>query len=260
ELERARGDKRLIDQFEVVLKDLFTPLFKKHKDFWPAELEAGRLLLEKYNFAKASLAFDKVLSINPRAADALVCKGVAALERYEVDEAEQMAEQALKINPRLTAALRLQTDVYIVAGAFKEALQTLDKAKAVNPREEATLARIAACHLLQEKQADFQAVVADVQKHNPKCGVFYSELAEKLDERKRYPEAEKFYKQALKLRPQLTAARNQLGLLYMRLGDEADARTILEEATKLDPFNVRVVNTLKVLDHLEDYANLKTEH
>src|SRR5262245_26951696 len=33
ELERARGDKRLIDQFQVVLKDLFTPLFKKHKDF-----------------------------------------------------------------------------------------------------------------------------------------------------------------------------------------------------------------------------------
>jgi tetratricopeptide (TPR) repeat protein len=260
ELERARGDKRLIDQFEVVLKELFTPLFKRHKDYWPAEYEAGKLLLEKYNFGKADQAFAKVLSINPRAVEALVSKGIAALRRYDIDEAESQAAEALQVNPRSTAALRLRADILLVAGDAAGALAVLDKAVAVNPREEATLARVAACHLLLGKDADFKAVVADVTRHNPKCGVFYEELAEKLDERKRYPEAEKFYKQALKLRPALTTARNNLGLLYMRLGQEEDARVVLEEATKADPFNVRVVNTLKVLDHLEGYADLKTEH
>jgi tetratricopeptide (TPR) repeat protein len=260
ELERARWDKRLLDQFEVVLNDLLTPLVKKHKDFWPAEYEAGKLFLEKSNHAKAIIAFDKVLAINPRAAEVLVSKGVAALQRYEIAEAEQLAEQALKINPHLTAALRLQAEVQMVAGAYAEALRVLQEALTINPREEATLARVAACHLLMDKEADFKAIVKEVLKHNPKAGLFYADLAERLDERKRFPEAEKYYKQALKLRPHLTAARNQLGLLYMRLGQEGDAKVVLEEAIRADPFNVRVVNSLKVLDHLDDYATLQTDH
>jgi tetratricopeptide (TPR) repeat protein len=260
EVERARWDKRLLDSFSVVLNDIWTPLFKKDGDYWPAEFECGRLFLEKYNFEKASQSLDKVLTINPRAAEAMVSKGTAALERFDLDEAEQMADRALKINPRLTSALRLRADILLVAGAPADALKSLDKALEVNPREEATLARQAACYLLQDKQGDFKEVVAKVTKQNPKCGLFYAELASKLDERKWYPEAEKYYKQALKLRPHLSAARNQLGLLYMRLGQEDDAKTVLEQATQADPFNVRVVNSLRVLDHLETYETIKTEH
>jgi len=260
ELERARWDKRLLDQFQVVLNDLLTPLAKKEKDYWPAEYEAGRLFLEKYNYAQAFRAFDKALAINPRAAEVLVGKGVAALQRYEIEDAHQLAEQALQINPRLTAALRLRADIHMVAGTYEDGLKVLAKARDVNPREEATLARIAACYFLQDRDADFQALVKDVLKQNPKAGLFYAELAQQLDERKRYPEAEKFYQQALKLRPNLTGPRNQLGLLYMRLGQEEDARAILEEAAKADPFNVRVVNSLKVLDHLGEYGSLQTAH
>jgi len=260
ELERARWDKRLLDQFEVVLHDLLAPLAKKHIDYWPATFEAGRLFLEKYDHAKAIPAFDKALAINPRAAEVLTLKGVAALHRYEIDSAEQHAQRALQINPCLTAALRLQADVYLIAGASGDALKVLNKARDVNPREEATLARIAACFFLQDRDADFKDVISDVLKHNPKAGLFYGELAEQLEERKRYADAEKFYKLALKLRPHLTAPRNQLGLLYMRLGQEDDARVVLEEAAKADPFNVRVLNLLKVLDHLDNYAVVRTEH
>ena len=260
ELERSRWDRRLTDQFEVVLKDLLAPLAKKHKDYWPAEFEAGRLFLEKYNFAEASRSFDKALAINPRAADVLVAKGVAALQRYELDAARQLADEALRINPHLASALRLRADVYLSAGADEEAFKLLAMALDVNPRDEATLARIAACHLLKGRDAEFQGVVSEALKQNSKAGFFFCELAEKLEDRKRYPEAEQYYKQALKLRPHLTRPRNQLGLLYMRLGQEEDARNVLEEATKADPFNVRVVNSLRVLDHLVDYSALRTEH
>jgi tetratricopeptide (TPR) repeat protein len=260
ELERARWDRRLLDQFSFVLKEVFLPLAKVHKDDWRPEYEAGRLYLEKYEHRKAIISFDKALAINPSAAEVLVSKGIAALQRYDVADAEELAKAALKINPHLTSALRLLADVHLTAGGYAEALKILDRARTVNPREEATLARIAACHLLLGKDDDFQAVVKDVLQHNPKAGLFYAELAERVEERKRYPEAEKFYKQALKLRPHLTGPRNLLGLLYMRLGQEDDAKVTLEEAYKLDPFNKRVVNTLAVLDHLDTYATLKTEH
>ena len=48
--------------------------------------------------------------------------------------------------------------------------------------------------------------------------------------------------------------------MHMRLGDEAEAEKLLDESFEIDPFNVRVSNTLKVLDVLDGYATLETEH
>ena len=44
------------------------------------------------------------------------------------------------------------------------------------------------------------------------------------------------------------ALRGELGLTYMRLGEEVEARKHLDESFAMDPFNVRVSNTLKVLE------------
>ena len=46
----------------------------------------------------------------------------------------------------------------------------------------------------------------------------------------------------------------------MRLGEEEQAKEVLDEAFKVDPFNVRVNNTLKVLEVLDGYETLETEH
>src|SRR5262249_48846215 len=133
-------------------------------------------------------------------------------------------------------------------------------AQAVNPREESTLARVAACYHLQHKDAEFAALVNKVKSFNPKPAVFYYELAERLDERKLFDVAEKYFRLAIESNPKLPWAQNSLGILYMRLGKEDDARKVLEKAYEADKFNVRVVNTLKVLDHLEKYTTLKTDH
>src|SRR5205823_11895565 len=123
-----------------------------------------------------------------------------------------------------------------------------------------TLGRSAAClHLLREQRA-FERLEAEVQQHDPKPGVFYFELAERLEERRQFEVAEKYYKKALELRPMLPSARNGLGLLYMRLGREKEALDVLAKAFKADEFNVRVANSLKVLRHLEKYETLETEH
>src|SRR5262249_43828911 len=53
---------------------------------------------------------------------------------------------------------------------------------------------------------------------------------------------------------------NSLGMLYMRLGREADAAPLLEKGFQADRFNVRVSNMRKVLRHLQTYKTLKTDH
>ena len=48
--------------------------------------------------------------------------------------------------------------------------------------------------------------------------------------------------------------------MYMRLGDEVEAKKLLDESFEIDPFNVRVSNSLKVLEVLDGYTVLETEH
>src|SRR5262249_34924492 len=85
-LENARWHN-LTDQFDFILNEVFADAGKRDKDFWWADYQAGRLFLEKYNHASAMKAFDRALVKNPRAAEVLAGKGIAALQRYEMKAA-----------------------------------------------------------------------------------------------------------------------------------------------------------------------------
>ena len=266
--ENARWHS-LVDQFRFLINDLYPDVLKYDPDDWRAEWHIGQLLLEKYNRPEANQAFDNALKINPKAAEAYVGKGVVALQQFETKEADSNADSALKINPRLTSALRLKADILLLAGDISQARKLLDKAREVNPREEPTLARIAACFRILNKPDQIQDIVAEVEKFNPKPGVFYHELASSLEDRKIYGDAEVYFKKSIELREKTPAAKTTLsmpaakaglGMLYMRLGKEEEAKALLEQAFKGDTFNVRVSNSLKVLRHLEKYESIKTPH
>jgi tetratricopeptide (TPR) repeat protein len=250
----------MYEEFETILNDIYRDALKNDKDFWPVEYQAGMLLLEKYNRREGLPALDNVLKLNANAAEAYVGKGVAALQKLELRTAEREAEHALKINPNLPDALRLRADVHLVSGDLVAALKELEKARKVNPRDESTLARIAACYRLQGKKDDLDSLVKAVEKHDKAPGVFYFELAQRLEERRRFDESETHYKKAIKLWPFLAGPRAGLGMLYMRLGREKEASGLLDKAFKADPFNVRVSNTRKVLKHLTAYETIKTDH
>jgi tetratricopeptide (TPR) repeat protein len=263
-VENARWHS-LSDQFDFILQEVYGPkgdtsALKIDKDFWYAELQAGLMLLEKYNRGEALAAFDKALAINPSAAEAMVGKGQAALDKFEMKEAETQAERALKINPHLPEALRLRADIYLISGDWPDAMRELETARKVNPRDENTLGRIGACLYLQHKEDEFNKLAEAVAKFDPQPGVFYLRLAEALDSRRWFTDAEKLYKKSSDLRPMLPWAENELGLLCMRMGREEEARKLLKKAFEKDSFNIRVSNTLKVLKHLENYSTLNTPH
>jgi tetratricopeptide (TPR) repeat protein len=257
--ENARWNS-ISDEFQVILEDLYGDAIKKEKTFWPAELQSGLLLLEKYNRGEALDAFDKALTINPNAAEALTAKGVAALMRFEFKDAERFAERALKINPWLPEALRLRADVYLGTGDVSSARKELERARKISPRDERTLGRLAACELLSRNDKGVAALAAEIEKYDSKPALFYYELGERLEERRRFDLAEKYYKQAAGLRPHLPGPLNSLGMLYMRLGKEQEAESLLEKGFQADKFNVRVKNMRTVLRHLKQYTPLRTKH
>ena len=178
----------------------------------------------------------------------------------EIKDAEIAAEQALAINPNHIDALRLKAAVHLFSNEPELALKLLDTARALNPRYEPTLAQIGAVLYVQKKTKEFAALVAEVEKFNPKAWRFHVELGEQLDVRKLFLDAEGFYKKAVELEPKMPEGHEALGMLYLRLGNEKDARTLLVDAFDADPFNLRVDNSLKVLDHLDKYEVAKTPH
>jgi cellulose synthase operon protein C len=257
--ENARWHS-LADQFRFLINDLYPDVAKYDPDDWRGELNIGMLLLEKYNRPQANEAFDNALKINPNAAEAHVGKGQVALQQFETKDADSHADQALKINPRLPSALRLKADVLLLGGDVAAARKLLEKAKEAAPRDESTLARLAACARMQNKPDEVEAVIAEVGKFNPKPGLFYHDLGSVLEDRKMYRDAEVYFKKSIEARDQLASSKAGLALLYLRLGKEAEAKTLLEQAFKGDSFNVRVRNSMKVLDHLAKYDTIKTTH
>lgn len=257
--ENARWHS-LADQFRFLINDLYPDVIKFDPNCWQAEHAIGMLLLEKYNRPEAIQAFDNALKINPKAADAFHGKGLVALQQYDMKEAENMADQALKINANHIGALRLKADVQRVSGDITAAMKLLDSAKSLNPRDEATLARLATCAIVNQKPDLLTAIIAEVKKFNPKPGLFYHDLGSSLEDHKRYAEAEVYLKLSIENRDKLPAAKAGLGMLYLRLGKEDEARTLLEQAFKGDSFNVRVSNSLKVLRHLDNYKTITTKH
>ena len=257
--ENARWHN-LKEQFRFILNDVLKDALVADKAFWPAEQLAGELLLEKYNRPDAIDAFDKALAMNPKAADPLAGKAQAALVKFDLKDADKFADDALKQNPKHAAALRVKAEIQVIAGDFPAAEALLLKAKQSRPRDSQTLGRLAAVQLMQHKKAEFDAAVKEVSAFDSKPGLFYHELAACLDERKRYTQAEEYYKKAAELRPFLSAPRTGLGMLYLRLGNEVEGKKLLDAAFKADPFNVRVANSRKVLEHLEKYETIQTPH
>ncbi len=262
-LERARYH-HLTDEYQTVISNYFQEATRaepgKEKYYWRGEYEAGHVFMDKHNKPAAFRAFERAMIMNDRSAEVLVCKGQMAASHMEFKDAEKYATQALKVNPNYVPALCLMADVHWFSSETDAAMKRLAKARAVNPRDEATLARIAACYYAQNKQDEFQALVKEAQKNNPKCYTFYTDLATLLEQRKFNADAEKYYQLAIKMQPQFSEAQTGLGMLYMRMAKEAEARKVLEQGLEADPFNIRVMNSLKVLDHLEAYATLKTKH
>lgn len=257
--ENARWNNKP-SQFGFILNEIYKDALKADPDCWQAEAQAGFLLLEKHNRADAAEAFDRALKINPRAVEALIGKGQMALADLDSPTADRFAEQALKVNPKHPGALRLKADVRLAEGDATAAERLLAAARILNPRDEATLARLAAIHILGRRASAVVAIDKEVSAFCAKPGVYFLELAETLAARKQYATAEECFKKAAELRPDLSAARAGLGLLYMQLGREPEARIQLEAAFKADPFHVRVSNALKVLRHLEGYASRATPH
>lgn len=270
--------------FDFCVNTLCVDALKDDKQCWQAHYLSGQLLLEKYNKAQGQPSLKSALAINPRATEVLVALGQSAIKDYDWDEAEQRAQQALDVSPGLPAALRILAEAKLYFREFDQVEKLLTDALTVNPVDQETLALVATLRLMQDGWPDlnrlkqlvshldhigdlkldsptrFERIVIDVAGRNPRPGYFLTALGEQLDRFRQHSIAEPLFQQAILLMPQLSEPKTALGQLYMQTGRMDDAKKLLDEAFKADPYHVRVSNMRKVLKILDDYDTVTTEH
>lgn len=257
---------RLSDQFSFLVNELYPAALELDKNYWPAHYESGRLFLEKYNEAEATRSLQAALAINPNAADARAALAELQITNFKLDAALRSIRAARAVNPKHLGARLMLADLHFANLVPDLALDVLEKARKLNPVSEPLLGRLAAAYGMVDGMRDagpesrLGKLEAEVLNRNPHCGAFYYALAESLDKSRKYPAAARYYRKALDAMPQLVGARGQLALMHMRLGAEEKAKPLLKKSFEIDPFNVRVKNTLAVLEVLDGYETLETEH
>ncbi len=255
----ARGEE-LSGALNDVINEIYEGALRADSNCWQAPWLEGKLFLSGYNERTAARELARAQQINPLAPEILVTLGQADLQSYRLAAGRAKVERALAINPHYVPAHVLLCDLNISDERFADARKSALEAVALNRRDEDALARLAAsCRLLVDP---IGAAAAELSALANSAGpaTFYAALGERLADRRRYRPAELAFLQAVQADPRRPDAPIGLGMLYMQIGREAEAKSLFDEAFAADPFNVRADNMMKVLKHMESYSPVLTEH
>jgi tetratricopeptide (TPR) repeat protein len=257
----------LNDQYEMLpgLNQTILDFFVKSYDiidreYWPAHVAAGRYYLTHNDSHNAQQELQAALSVNPNCAEALALFGKIAVEDYDFSTAEAATDEIRKENPNSIDADLLETRNLLREREPKQAAVVANRVLKRLPDSLEAKALLAATEALQLHDEQTQKLLAEVDRQSPTNAMAYFEVAEQLGAMRQYPRAAAMYQIAINRAPWWNDARNGLALLYTQSGDEDLARSTLDAAHKLDPFNVETTNYQRLLDQMKGMARKESDH
>ena len=234
--------------------DIYRLAIENDSEHIEAQLGAGELFTQKYNYGDAAQFLTDALELNRNSARAHL--DVALNKRLEGGEEMLTAlDRALKINPNYVEAIGFKAALALESGNFDLALAEIDKALRINARSPEIHALRAAMLYLQDR--DFEPEVAATLAVSPHYGSLFNTLSHYATITRRTEQAAQFARRAISISPRLWDAHLSLGMSLLRLGQMEQGRAEVEAAFKGDPFNVWAKNTLDLLDTMQDYQVTK---
>ncbi len=213
----------------------------------------GRLYLRTHQVGEASALFREALLIDSTYKPARI--GLAdALSRQYIGRAGEQLAEILADDPQSIPANLLQARMLLEAQQVDAGRQVL--MQVLQYAEQQSLPKLEAYALLAS--ADLLDGVYDSEwteralSENPSYGGIYDVPAHFYIITYRYREAVALYSKAVAIEPTLAEAQSKLGINLLRINDVNGARHHLVKAYELDPFNTETVNTLRLLDDLDD--------
>jgi tetratricopeptide (TPR) repeat protein len=217
-------------------------------------------LLSKHRPKSAATEFSLAAKLNPNIPDVGVGMAVIELQQWRFEQCLAHADKALKTNPRHADALLIQAICLMQWRKFDQVPAVLEKVLKTNPNHLEALSLMAALHIRTDKDDLAKPFIERVRKVNPAYYGLPNTIGEWLAAARQFERAEKCYRQAMALAPELAGPVTDLGRMYMQTGDEDKVVEILEKAHEIDNFRSDVVNFLNLLNRMKKYDVRETEH
>ncbi len=249
----------------VDLHDTLYNMFVKAYDvidrsYTPARVAAAAYAMSHDEDGEAQEQLQVALAANPNDLAALQLMGRLMISVFNFDAADSVVNRIRSVDDNSAVADLLEARNLLQQRRPKEAEVPIRRVLAAKPQDLEAMGLLAATYALRLEEQQMRATLADVEKLDSDNATAYFEVAEQLGAMRQYPRAAAMYNVAIERAPYWTDPRNGLGLLHTQSGDEAAARTVLEAARGLDPFNARTTNYMRLLDDMESYATKETAH
>jgi tetratricopeptide (TPR) repeat protein len=228
-------------------------------------MQAGIAAEKQRQFDVAVKEFKKVTELDPSFADGFVSLGQAYMENSDYTSAAAPLKHALELNPNLPQAHQLLGYVLlsqgyaaeaiphlerssdktalgiaeIQTGQLPEAIANLQAALAAHPNDQDLLYYLGRASGLLSKQSIETLLAA-----YPDSARAHQAMAENYFVLRRMPEAEKEYREAIRLRPGLPEVHLALGEVYAGGSQWAKAEEDFRLQTKLQPGNAEAAYRL----------------
>ena len=219
----------------------------------------GWLFAVTHQVGEAQALFNEALALDEN--DPYARLGLATLlaGSFTSEAASQLEPLLSDPNAPTGAAIRallLMAWLQLENGDLKPAEELLDRADALLkaspwPPLELLALRAAAAGLADEPIEPWTRAAL---KLHPGYGDSYAVPAYFKVITRRYDQAGVWYGKALEIEPGNHRARLELGINLLRDNDLAGARALIEQAYGVDPFNAKTVNTLRLLDTLDEFS------
>jgi tetratricopeptide (TPR) repeat protein len=213
---------------------------------WRAEL-----FLDKHDPGHAEEVIGELLARAPHHPEALVWMAHVKLEQaLDFDAARELVERALAVDSGLPHAYFVLAGLALRDLEFKRALELVDSGLRRDPGHLDLLSMRAAVGFLSDDNAVFESARQRVFAQNPSYSRFYAVVGEFAEWEHRYERIVSMMREAVALDDEDAKAHAALGLNLIRDGQETLGVQSLRRSQVLDPFNVRVFNTLDLFEHI----------
>ena len=220
----------------------------------------GRLFLATHQADEAARLFTEALDLNEDYTPARLGIAAVALGRFE-DRARTIVEEVLEGEGRHIEAHLISARLSLENGGVDAAREALDEALEIAEAQDLPPLEVYSLHAAADV---LQGITASewtdrALAYNPSYGEIHATPAYYYLINRRYREAVDLLFEAVRIQPDLWTAHAELGVNLFRQNRVEEAQAHLALAYQGDPFSAQTVNTLRLLDSLENFVVLRRE-
>lgn len=239
---------------------------------WRVRLVEASLLYTHNNYKDAHAAAVETLRLHPRNAQAAALIADMAIDSFDFDTAEEIATKLDLIAdgrsigdtensppPTLHSAI-IHARIAIRRKDPEGAERAVDSILATMPNQRDLLELNAAAAAAGFRMSSAGHLLDQYDELSPDSPFALMRVANTLAEYRQYSNAAEVFRRIIVRAPFWAQPRLDLGLLLVQAGQDAHAKSTLEDALALDPFDIRAQNSLTLVTELASYKTIETDH